>query len=135
MPGVDPHVPRILWIEHEENWDDWLCQGWVWRIPKKQGKSPKKQGLVPNPRIPGKEKETLKKAKKSLERNKQGNLKEQGREDKGKFLFFFVFGGWIFFVFPCWQFLAFRGRTFPLFARTWTAWQGIKILASLVVFV
>ena len=33
MPGVDPHVPHILWIEHEENWDDWLCQGWVWVQP------------------------------------------------------------------------------------------------------
>ena len=30
MPNVDPHVPHILWIESEENWDDWLCQGWVW---------------------------------------------------------------------------------------------------------
>ena len=28
--AVDPHVPHILWIEYEENWDDWLCQGWVW---------------------------------------------------------------------------------------------------------
>ena len=26
MPGVDPHVPRILWIEYEENWDDWLVR-------------------------------------------------------------------------------------------------------------
>ena len=30
MPAVDPHVPHILWIEYEENWDDWLCQGLVW---------------------------------------------------------------------------------------------------------
>ena len=30
MPGVDPHVLRIPWIEHEENWDDWLCQRWDW---------------------------------------------------------------------------------------------------------
>ena len=29
IPGVDPHVPHILWIE-----DDWLCQGWVWVQPK-----------------------------------------------------------------------------------------------------
>ena len=34
MPGVDPHVPLILWIECEENWDDWICQGWVWVQPK-----------------------------------------------------------------------------------------------------
>ena len=27
VPGVDPHVPHLLWIEYEENWDDWLCQG------------------------------------------------------------------------------------------------------------
>ena len=27
IPRVDPHVPHILWIEYEENWDDWLCQG------------------------------------------------------------------------------------------------------------
>ena len=27
QPGVDPQVPHILWIEHEENWDNWLCQG------------------------------------------------------------------------------------------------------------
>ena len=26
MPVVDLHVLRIPWIEHEENWDDWLCQ-------------------------------------------------------------------------------------------------------------
>ena len=24
MPRLDPHVPYILWIEHEEDWDDWL---------------------------------------------------------------------------------------------------------------
>ena len=35
MPGVDPQVPHILWIEKEENWDDWLWQGWVWVQPKK----------------------------------------------------------------------------------------------------
>ena len=30
MTGNDPHVPHILWIEFEENWNDRLCQGWVW---------------------------------------------------------------------------------------------------------
>ena len=34
IPGVDPHVPHILWIEYEENWDDCLCQGWVWVQPR-----------------------------------------------------------------------------------------------------
>ena len=29
MPGVDQHVPHLLWIESEEYWDDQLCQGWV----------------------------------------------------------------------------------------------------------
>ena len=30
IPGVDPHAPQILWIEHEENWGDWwLCRGWL----------------------------------------------------------------------------------------------------------
>ena len=33
MPGVDPHVPYIPGIEYEENWNDWLCQGWVWAQP------------------------------------------------------------------------------------------------------
>ena len=33
MPKVDPHVPHILWVVYEENWDDWLCQGWVWVQP------------------------------------------------------------------------------------------------------
>ena len=37
VPGVDLHVPHILWIESgEENWDDWLCQGWVWAQPKNE---------------------------------------------------------------------------------------------------
>ena len=26
MPGVDPHVLHMLWIEYEENWDDWLVR-------------------------------------------------------------------------------------------------------------
>ena len=30
MPGVDPPVPHILWIDYEENWDDRLSQGWGW---------------------------------------------------------------------------------------------------------
>ena len=30
MPRVDPHVPHILRTEYEENWDDGLCQGWIW---------------------------------------------------------------------------------------------------------
>ena len=29
MPGFHPHVPHILWIEYEEDWDDRLCQRWV----------------------------------------------------------------------------------------------------------
>ena len=33
MPRVDQHVPHILPIEHEEDWDDWLCQGWLWAQP------------------------------------------------------------------------------------------------------
>ena len=33
MPGVDLHVLHILWIEYEEDWDDWLCQGWLWVQP------------------------------------------------------------------------------------------------------
>ena len=30
MPGVDPDVPHMLWIEYEKNWADRLCQVWVW---------------------------------------------------------------------------------------------------------
>ena len=33
MPGVDPHLPRMLWIGYEEDWDDRLCQGWLWVQP------------------------------------------------------------------------------------------------------
>ena len=29
MPKLDLHVPHIQWMEYEEIWDDWLCQGWV----------------------------------------------------------------------------------------------------------
>ena len=25
----NPHVPHVVLIENEENWDDWLCQGWL----------------------------------------------------------------------------------------------------------
>ena len=34
--GVDPHVSHVLflWIEHEEPWDDWLCQRWLWVQPR-----------------------------------------------------------------------------------------------------
>ena len=24
------HAACSAWIEYEETWDDWLCQGWVW---------------------------------------------------------------------------------------------------------
>ena len=37
MPVVDLHGPHILWIEHEEIWDDWLCQGWLWVQPIEGG--------------------------------------------------------------------------------------------------
>ena len=33
MLGVDPHVPHLPRIGQEENWDDWLCQGWLWGQP------------------------------------------------------------------------------------------------------
>ena len=33
MRGVDRRVPHTLWIAYEEDWDDWLCQGWVWAQP------------------------------------------------------------------------------------------------------
>ena len=44
LPGDDPHVPHILWIESEEIWDDRLCQGWLWVQPTEHGRSESMNG-------------------------------------------------------------------------------------------